>query len=113
MDGRHEGAVLLPMRIHMHCRSADLTGRRYLAVKPILFMSQRAPGSFHSFVPPIGWLIGRALRELRATLGVFAEDFRLLHAILQEGNFGFVLTLNQMPSSGPHRPVENISCMHR
>jgi len=32
-------AVLLPMRIHMQCRSAELTGRRYLAVKPILFMS--------------------------------------------------------------------------
>jgi hypothetical protein len=34
MDG-----LLLPMRIHMQRCSAELAGRRYLAVKPILFMS--------------------------------------------------------------------------
>ena len=69
----------------MQCHSVEPTGRRYLSVKPILFMSQRAPGSFHSFVPPIRRLIACALRELRAMLGVFAENFRLLHAILPQG----------------------------
>src|SRR5258706_12045273 len=34
-----KGAILLPMRIHMQPCSAELAGRRYLAVKPILFMS--------------------------------------------------------------------------
>ena len=55
------------------------------SVKPILFVGQRAPGSLHSFVPPIRRLIACALRELRAMLGVFAENFRLLHAILPQG----------------------------
>ena len=36
---REGGAVLLPVRIHMQRCSAELAGRRYLAVKPILFMS--------------------------------------------------------------------------
>jgi hypothetical protein len=39
MDGLREGAVLPPVRIHMQPYSAELSGRRYLAVKPVLFVS--------------------------------------------------------------------------
>ena len=45
-------------------------------------------------------------------LGVFAEDFRLLHAILQR-QFGFALTLNQLPKFHAGSVLfKNISCMH-
>ena len=39
MDGLREGAVLLPVRIHTQRCSAEPSGRRYLAVEPVLFMS--------------------------------------------------------------------------
>src|SRR5258705_7591630 len=74
------------MRIHMQCRSAELAGRRNLSVKPILFMSQRASGGLHSFVAAIRRVIASVLRELRTMLGAFAENFRLLHAILPQAN---------------------------
>src|ERR1700730_5688021 len=75
--------VLLATRSEIRRRSVEVAGRSDLPVKPILFMSQRAPSGLHSFVSAVHWLIACALRELRTMLGVFAEDFRLLHALLQ------------------------------
>jgi hypothetical protein len=71
--------------INKQLRCIELPDRRYLSVKPILFMSQRTPGGLHSFVPAIRGVVACGLRELRTMLGVFAEDFRLLHAVLPAG----------------------------
>jgi hypothetical protein len=52
------------------------------AVQPILLVGERAPSRFHALVAIEDGLAGRTLGKMRAVLGIFAEDFRLLHGFL-------------------------------
>src|ERR1700722_10603358 len=57
------------------------TRRRNFAVEPVLFVGQRPPRSFHALVAIEDRLTVRAFGKMHAVVGIFAENFGLLHDV--------------------------------
>jgi hypothetical protein len=58
------------------------TRGRNFAIEPVLFVGECAPRGFHAFVAIEDRLTVRAFGKMRAVVGIFAEDFGLLHDVL-------------------------------
>src|ERR1700733_2274030 len=62
--------------------SARNTRGRNFAVEPVLLVGQSTPRGFHALVAIEDRLTVRAFGKMRAVVGIFAEDFGLLHGVL-------------------------------